>query len=500
MCCQEIESWVDSNPIYRGVNWACGIELALRAVSIIIVASLLESAGLFAIDRGKLWATLEAHGYWIRRFPSQFSSANNHRVAEAGALYLLGTMAPDLPEADEWAEYGRATLTAEACNQIHEDGVGAEQSPTYTAFTLEWLLLCGVVARHFGPPFPEAYWRRVEAAGEFLRWITDEAGLQPRIGDDDEGRVFCSRITAEPYVAPVLGVLAATVRRPDLAPPIRVPHLREAFFGQATTGDRAAIGVRHFPVGGYTTARAFHAESESLMVFDHGPVGFLSIAAHGHADALALWLHLGGRPVFVDAGTYLYHAAGTWRDYFRGTPAHNTLSIAGANSSHIAGPFNWSKKANARVISFDGDGDRWHVEAEHDGFFRALGVRHRRRLERIGSDEFQITDLLIGVARSFDVDIGFLLHPSLSVTIDGADAIIHGSQEVLLRVHGDGTLAPSVQVGSKHPLRGWYSSRFGQIEPAGRLAFTGMLATGQPCRLALRLWPHGRNARSCAAC
>ncbi|MFG3757212.1 heparinase II/III-family protein, partial [Klebsiella pneumoniae] len=80
------------------------------------------------------------------------------------------------------------------------------------------------------------------------------------------------------------------------------------------------------------------------------PLGYLSIAAHGHADALSLLLHLDGQPVLVDAGTYLYHAGGAVRDRLRGTAAHNTLCLDGADQSQIAGAFNWRHAAKAQLI------------------------------------------------------------------------------------------------------------------------------------------------------
>ncbi len=40
---------------------------------------------------------------------------------------------------------------------------------------------------------------------------------------------------------------------------------------------------------------------------DAAPLGFLSIAAHGHADALSFILHVDGSPILVDPGTFMYH-------------------------------------------------------------------------------------------------------------------------------------------------------------------------------------------------
>ena len=46
---------------------------------------------------------------------------------------------------------------------------------------------------------------------------------------------------------------------------------------------------------------------------DHGPHGYLSIAAHAHADALAIEFRVGGVDVLADPGTYCYGAEPIWR-------------------------------------------------------------------------------------------------------------------------------------------------------------------------------------------
>ena len=326
-CLAEIESWIDANPPFLGVNWASGIELALRTVSILLVLGLIGTERVEPTLRRKIRACLAAHAYWLARYPSRHSSANNHLVAEAGALFLLGTLAPELGIARE-AEAARALLIEQVERQIHEDGVGAEQSPTYTAFTLEWYLLCLHVAERAGRPFPAGVTRRLATAGKFLRSITDEGGHVPRIGDDDEGRVIATAPAREAdYVSSVLGCLAASLDRADLAPPVVRTALRNLYLGLPAPCRAVPDGAVLFAEGGYSVFRRTISGRKTLMVMDHGPLGHLSIAAHGHADALALWLHIGDQPVLVDAGTYLYHSGGAWRDRLRGTPLHNTLNL-----------------------------------------------------------------------------------------------------------------------------------------------------------------------------
>ena len=65
---------------------------------------------------------------------------------------------------------------------------------------------------------------------------------------------------------------------------------------------------------------------------DGGPHGFLSIAAHAHADALSVEVRHGGVDVLVDPGTYCYHGEPEWRSYFRSTLAHNTIEVDGTHA------------------------------------------------------------------------------------------------------------------------------------------------------------------------
>src|SRR5262249_6658598 len=156
----------------------------------------------------------------------------------------------------------------------------------------------------------------------------------------------------------IAGLLVA----PELAPPARDPHLRDLLFHSPAAGTTCADGVHHFRDGGYTVIRETVTGRRAMIVFDHGPLGFSSIAAHGHADALAVWLHVDGVPVLIDAGTGSYTSGSGWRDHFRSTAAHNTVTIDDDSQSLTAGAFNWRHKANVRVTEFSGGRD-WVVTA-----------------------------------------------------------------------------------------------------------------------------------------
>ena len=463
----EIESWIDGNPPYRGVHWASGIELSLRVVSILIVATLVGGQATEA-QRKKIWATLEAHAYWLARYPSKFSSANNHRAAEGLGLFVIGALCPQLPKAEHWKNRGSEILCEAARLQILPDGVGAEQAVSYTAIALEMLLLGLQVARAQNISVPDYYPAKIALAGEALRWLTDTGGHQPRIGDEDGACVLWPN--DDSYVRSVLGCAAAMTNRPDLAPPGNELRFRNALFGFSSAG-AAPLGVRIFEAGGMTVGRHWVDGHEILLAMDHGPLGYLSIAAHGHADALAVWLHIDDQPVLVDAGTYLYHSGGAWRTHFRGTGAHNTLSLESTDSSLMSGNFNWSHKGSARLTASETGERQWRIEAEHDGYLKTFGVVHRRALSVVPDSGFTVEDMLEGGV-PHHVEIGFLLHPALSAIAVKENNLIQKAGRTLLSLRHEGLPETNIH-------NSWYSPSFGVKTAAARIVFAGTLAPGQ---------------------
>ncbi len=126
-----------------------------------------------------------------------------------------------------------------------------------------------------------------------------------------------------------------------------------------------------FAGGGYAVMR--DAEVTRVTVIDCGPLGWGSIAAHAHADALSLTLSVDGQPVLVDASTYCYHDEPEWRDALRSTRYHNTVCVDGKDQSEMRGAFLWGARANVTI-------HRWHTSAladllcaSHDGY-RGMGL------------------------------------------------------------------------------------------------------------------------------
>jgi hypothetical protein len=304
----------------------------------------------------------------------------------------------------------------------------------------------------------------------------DTGAKAPAIGDFSDCRAIATTQAPEPkYVASVVAVVSGCVGRPDLAPPAKDPSIRDVILGSANESPAQPVGMRSFTSGGYSVIRSRHKDPV-VLTFDHGPIGYLSIAAHGHADTLSIWLSIGSQPVIVDAGTYLYHSNRNLRDLFRDTVVHNTLSLDVIGSSRPSGPFNWASKASARLISSESSPIA-RVVAEHDGYVAQYGVRHRRTVEFDDASRFTIVDELLGVPTDRSVTVSFLLDPTCRSTVhpDRSEVLITRNNLQLIRIASAGPLSARVVRGDEATGLGWLSPSFGVLIPADQILFEGHL-------------------------
>jgi hypothetical protein len=297
----------------------------------------------------------------------------------------------------------------------------------------------------------------------------------PRFGDDDEG--FALRLDLEPVpdVHRHLGAVAAVTGDP-VARRHGVHGLTAAWFaddGGPGTEQSLAPAQRYFPDSGLVVLRS----RGRRVTMDVGPLGYLSIAAHGHADALAVGLAETGADLVGDPGAGSYYGHPRWRAAHRGTRMHPTVTVDGADQSVAGGPFLWTRRATTTVHGVDLAA--CVVDAEHDGYTRlARPVRHRRWLAA-GPDDpgVVVVDLLSGEG-AHEVVTSWPLPPDLEirapgptgdlgrlvVTRDGA-TVLHVLQAVGCPSGARRPEPVSVR-GDEETDLGWWSDRLEARRPA----------------------------------
>ena len=485
-CLQHLDAWLEGNPPHQGLAYASGIELASRVVSILFIVTCLGSDSIPAPLATKIWQALAVHGKWIARFPSLYSSANNHLVAESVALFVLGCVAPELPGAIAWRSKGWARIAELAGLLVLADGAGAEQSPTYLAYTMEWFLLARVVkstAHKIDKTEIDAALRRGAC---FISCISDIRGHMPFIGDCDDSVVLKAGLEEDNHPGSIVIAIAAVLRSGDILHPAFAADLRTRLFTAAEV-PQATLQLQSnvFELGGYTVLRSREASREVFLMFDHGPLGYEPMAGHGHADALSVWLHVDGKPVLVDFGTYRYNADAGWRDWARSTAAHNTIEINGLSQSDITGPFNWGRKAAGILIEHNTADRAQFCRAAHDGYIETCGIRHKRLVETDSAAGLVVTDELAGEGRH-SVKLHFHLSPEVEVEslVDEEFALyLVGNPIINMKIYGPCMDVRVVrQSGNMQPGAGVTSPSYNQLSPASSIVVSGQVELPYACR------------------
>ena len=492
---EHLESWIRACPTGRGPNWCSALEAAIRLINWSIAWQLSGGAAapFFAGSGGaefrRLWLdSVYEHARFIHGYFSRHSSANNHLIGEAAGLYIAGLTWPCWPRVRDWRRVAQQILEREALLQSSTDGVSLEQAVCYQQFVLDFLLLALLAGRSADERFSAAYEQRLAAMLVCLASIMDAGGNVPMIGDADDGAV--TRLAQSPDFSTYRSLLASGAilfgsgelkakagKLDDKTRWLFGSRAGELFRRVEEPRARAPLR-RAFPGGGYYILGCdFETRHEIRLVADAGPLGYRSIAAHGHADALAFTLSLGGLEFLIDPGTCAYHGGGEWRAYFRGTAAHNTLRIDGVDQSLPGGDFMWVKQARARCDTWESSDAADVFEAWHDGYLRLSDpVLHRRRITLDKRARRVVIEDRLQMSGAHDVEL--FLHCDERCTVEAVPAgfaIRRGQWTLVAELPRHRDADARLHRGSLQPLCGWVSRRYDERRPSPTIAWRARL-------------------------
>jgi hypothetical protein len=487
---RQLWAWIKQNPYLYGPNWTSSLELAIRLINWSLVWQLigglksplfLEKEGLELRDR---WLeVIYQHCHFIHGHFSRYSSANNHLIGEAAGLFVAAITWPFWGRARKWRLTAKEELAREMLVQNTEDGVNREQSVFYAAFVLDFFLSAALAGKANGTEFPRECWQRFEAMLVFLATLMDANGHLPMIGDSDDGHVL--RLSQEEGFCPYRSLMATgsiLCSRPEFK--VKAGHLDEKthwLLGVDADKRFDAISVRAvkwpmrraFPDGGYyLMGKDWEKPGEVRLVADAGSLGYLSLAAHGHADALTVTLSVAGKEFLIDPGTYAYQSNLKWRNYFRGTAAHNTVRIDQQDQSVIGGKFMWLQRAHTEVEVWQTDNVSDRLVAIHDGYSRlADPVFHRREIyfDKVRMC-IQIVDTIYG-KKPHTVERFWHFSELCEVKREnGVISAVNDGVRIRLSSTGGGEKV-RLSRGQKDPPLGWVSRHFDIKEPTATVVF-----------------------------
>jgi uncharacterized heparinase superfamily protein len=340
---QLVERWILENPRRHGIGWD-PYPTSLR------IANWCKWILSGASPGSHVYASIAGQAAWLEKNLERHLLAN-HLLANAKALLFAGSVFEGAC-AERWRARGLRILEQELPRQILSDGAHVERSPMYHSIVLEDVLdLCNL-RRAFDLPLPNLS----NFASRMLGWL--ERMIHP------DGKISFFNDAA-------FGVALD-------------PSALQAYAG------RLGIPATAIVLGesGYLRLE----NDQVVVIFDAAQLGPDYQPGHGHADTLSFELSYFGRRVFINSGTSTYDPGPT-RTFERGTAAHNTIRVDGADQSEMWGAFRVARRARPFDIRTDHD---VFVEAAHEGYHRLRPkVTHRRRIQLRG-DRVVIIDQLEG--------------------------------------------------------------------------------------------------------
>jgi hypothetical protein len=500
-----LRSWWSENPFLSGVHWTSGIELGIRLISLVWIRRLLDDwPGVEELFDNNALALQQIHWHqrYLAAFPSRGSSANNHVIAEAAGQLAASCAFPWFAESGRWRRKSARLLERELIRNTFPSGIGRELASDYQCFIAELGFVAAVEAEVSGHPLSPATWQRLCAMADSAAALVDGRLRPPRQGDSDEGRGLLLDAPAANRWPSLLALADALVGRLDWWP--RPSADAGSSIVHALVGARREVVGRplkrpsQFADAGTTLLRT-NGEKEIWCRCDGGPHGYLSIAAHAHADALSVEVRYAGVDILADPGTYCYHGERDWRSYFRSTLAHNTAELGGRSQSTEGGPFMWLRHAQATEIEVIDDGDIARWTAEHTGYasLRPSALHRRSVLLDRASRSIDIIDEIEG--GHHEVRLAFHFGPEVQVKLSDSCAILDwpaASSPGAARLELPAGLRWSLHRGEIDPILGWYSPGLGRRVPSFSLLGCGRSVLGMPLATRLEFLDIDRSPRA----
>lgn len=495
-----ITSFLDDNPIGRGIHWASPLEAAVRVVNWMTAVDLvgglrgsaLSGANFEARFARRFGAALVEHARFLERNPEDRGAVpGNHLLGGLVGLTAVALRLGGLTEAARWRDQGLARLRYETARQVANDGSDFEASTGYHRFVLELLLAVDRFAAAAG--LDAGLDETLHRMFSFVAGYVGADGSEPGFGDGDDGRCMPLLPHQPRDHGYLLAVGAARFGDPTLKP-VGARFSEEAAWLCGAAGYRRwralpalqPPGSLSFIDGGVHVLRGDGVYAAMRC----GGYGQHGVGGHAHNDQLAVVLSFDGAPLVIDSGTCCYTSDPIWRDRYRGTAAHSTVVVEAVEQSPLydGRPFALPDAARSRLLDLDDTGHAARVVGEHHGYRRLPArVVHRRELlldrER---HAVLVTDTLLGHG-AVTVEARFQLGDTtvraaclaeqvlvreLAEPSTWGDALRADDALVLLvRGRPAALLAPLGATPSPTVDRGWWSRRYGERHDGSVLRF-----------------------------
>ena len=456
------ESWMAQNPLgqldgwhpytisRRVVNWIYAYEL-FRPLWVeedrVFPEKFLQS---LCVQCDFLFHNLEYQGY------------GNHLLANVKTL-IFGGLFFEGKTPDRWLRTGLRLLQQELDEQILSDGGHFERSPMYHLLVMKDLIECFVALNASGhKPWPGLR-KKIDDMARFTEAMLTPEGRIPLLND--------SAYDLSPDPRELIGMAKHLGQQTDPPPGLRAfsSLLLGAPAGVLTPSSKGeSLHSVALKDTGYFVLRG---ADRSALILDCGPVCPDYLPPHAHADTLSYELWVNGIGIITDSGVYEY-TSGIWRDFFRSTRAHNTVTVDGENQSEVWGSFRVARRAYPHDVIWIATEEGDYFCGGHDGYRRLKDpVLHRRRVLHLKGEFWMVLDQITGRGQH-RADSFIHIHPEATVDLKTSGMLRASRDGSTLTVWAFDYDHLDFCSGQIHPPQGWYSPEFGIKRPRQTFCLT----------------------------
>ena len=334
----QLDNWIDENPLMHSINWGCAMDVAIRAVNWLYALNMIASSPcLNDAYCQKLAVSLFEHGFYIfNNLEKSFKFSNNHYMSNLSGLIYLGIFFEGTTEGLKWKSYAIPEFFSEIRYQIFPSGVSYEMSVSYHRLMTELVFYSYLYLKRNNIYIPLDVRYRIKSMFEYVLNYTKPNGKAPIIGDQDDGRFVPLGINHNLDHRYLLNLASveyneARFRKNAVSGETEIYFLLgyNALIKQrnSDTSESRLISTV-YPDSGFCVLRSPYFY---VFISNSGapsyPDQLEKWGSHSHADMLSFELNFAGKDVIVDSGTYVYSADPVMRNLFRSSRMHNTLIV-----------------------------------------------------------------------------------------------------------------------------------------------------------------------------
>jgi hypothetical protein len=335
----EIENWIDNNPINLGPNYVCSQEMTIRCFNWIFALNYYKNSKNLTNNRFlNIINTIYWHADHIYKNInfSKIAVRNNHAITECLGIYSFGLLFPSFPNSAKWKLDGKKWFESEISYQVYDDGSFLQFSMNYQRVLVQLLTWAIQINKLYDFPFSEDLYIKAKKCLVFLMSCMNfHNGKLPNYGANDGALFFKLGDQEFRDYRPQLEALSLSMG-------LRWPYLScedKYWFGLDDTLGNSdyedQVVLNSFKNGGYYV---INDNKDSTITF-------VRCGSHkdrpSQADNLHLDLWINGENIIRDAGSYKYNTNESDLNYFFGSKSHNTVTLGENDNMLKGGRFIW---------------------------------------------------------------------------------------------------------------------------------------------------------------